>query len=147
MIMKNLIRCVVLPAAFSVGVSGCGAGDVYIDAPALEAVGINLNEKEPEADVPERSGLVMPPSTNKLPAPDETTTASAPAKDWPVDAEVEKKRKEKAEAAAREEYCKNGKWEGGNIDEFEKNIGNEQRCQSGFLQAISKAVGGGPADQ
>lgn len=136
-----------LPAALSASIAGCGGGDVYFDAPALEAVGINLNEKEVEADVPERTGLVMPPSTNKLPAPDDATTASVSAKNWPVDAEAEKKRKAEADAAAREEYCKNGEWDKGNIDEFEKNVGNEQRCQTGFLQAITKAFGGGPSDQ
>lgn len=147
MFIKNLIRCVMLPAALSVGIVGCGAGDVYIDAPALEAVGINLNEKESEAEVPERAGIVMPPSTDKLPKPGENTTAAVSANNWPTDPDAEKKRKEEAEAAAREEYCKNGQWDDGNIDEFEKNVGNENRCQSGFIEAISKAFGGGPADQ
>ncbi|HKJ62116.1 MAG TPA: hypothetical protein VKA94_08995 [Hyphomicrobiales bacterium] len=148
MTIKNLIRCVVFPAALSFSIAGCGGGDVYYDAPALEAVGINLNAKEPDADLPERSGIVLPPSTDKLPKPGETTTASAaPAQNWPVDPEVEKKRKEEAETAAREEYCKNGKWDGGNIDEFEKNVGKEQRCQSGFFEAVNKAIGGGPADE
>lgn len=149
MFLKNLIRFALLPFALSFGIAGCGS-DVYIDAPALEAVGINLNEKDTEEDVPERAGLVIPPSTDKLPKPGETTTASASAQNWPVDAEVEKKRKEEAEAAAYEEYCKNGKWNGGNIDEFEKNLGDDQRgqrCPSRLTKAISKALGGGTADE
>lgn len=146
MLIKNLIRCVALPVILSAGVAGCGGGDIYYDVPALEAVGINLNEKPEEADVPERSGIVLPPSTDKLPEPG-TKTATAAGQNWPVDPEVEKKRKEEADAAAREEYCKNGKWEGGNIDEFDKNVGREQRCQSGFMSAVSKALGGGEADE
>jgi hypothetical protein len=147
MLIKNLIRCAVLPGVLSLGIAGCGGGDIYYDVPALEAVGINLNEKEPDADVPERAGIVLPPSTDKLPEPGQTKTASAPAQNWPVDPEVEKKRKEEADAAAREEYCKNGKWEGGNIDEFQKNVGEEQRCQSGLMGSISKALGGGAAEE
>jgi hypothetical protein len=144
--MNNLIRCVIFPVALSFGIAGCGAGDVYIDAPALEAVGINLNEKAEEEDIPERAGIVLPPSTDSLPEPGQKTAAAAPAQNWPDDPEVSKKRKEEADAAAREEYCKNGKWDKGNIDEFEKNVGNEQRCQTGFIGAISKAIGGGPAE-
>lgn len=146
MLMKNLVRCVVLPGVLSLGIAGCGGGDIYYDVPALEAVGINLNEKPEEADVPERAGIVLPPSTDKLPEPGQRT-ASAGAQNWPVDPELEKKRKEEADAAAREEYCKNGKWTGGNIDEFEKNVGEEQRCQSGFMGAVSKAIGGGSAEE
>ncbi|MBX2805822.1 MAG: hypothetical protein KTR19_07615 [Hyphomicrobiales bacterium] len=145
MILKNLVRCVFIPAAVSVGIAGCGS-DVYFDAPALEAVGIDLNNRQVEEDVPERAGLVLPPSTDKLPVPGSKVTASTSAQDWPEDPDVSKKRKAEAEAAAREEYCKNGNWDDGNIDEFEKNAGDEYRCQSGLVEAITKAVSGGPSD-
>lgn len=129
--------------ALAVSISGCGGGDVYYDAPILEAVGIDLNKKDEDQNVPVRSGIVLPPSTDKLPKPGERTAASE--QNWPQDAEQVKARKEQQEAAAREEYCREGKWTKGNIDEFEKNTYREERCPSKLAEGISKALGGGPA--
>lgn len=146
MSFKTLIQCVVLPVAVSFSLSACGGGDVYVDAPFLEAVGIDLNKKQAEADVPVRPGIVLPPSTEKLPKPGEATK-TASKQNWPEDADLAKQRKEEQAAAEREAYCRNGEWDKGNIDEFEKNVGNEQRCQSSFVEAIGKALGGGPAGE
>jgi hypothetical protein len=144
MSVNSWFQNVLLFAVISAGLTACGGG-VYVDAPVLEAVGINLNEKEVEEDIPERAGIVIPPSTDKLPKPGETVTASTQS--WPQDAENLKKRKEEEEAAAREEYCRNGKWNGGNIDEFEKNTNPlEARCSSRLADSVSKALGGGDAE-
>lgn len=130
-----------------ISMTGCNAADVHIDAPILEAAGINLTSKKAEEDVPERSGIVIPPSTDKLPEPGTRTAAADSAQNWPQDPDQTKAAREKAEAEAREKYCREGKWDGGDISEFDKAIGVEERCPSKVGQAISKAMGGGEATQ
>jgi len=141
--MWRKIALVVLAGTpFALG--GCNGADVYFDAPILEAAGINLNvKKNDEEDIPKRSGIVLPPSTEKLPEPG-TRTAAAGEQNWPQDPDKLKKSKEEQEAAAYEKYCREGDWSGkGDVTEFNKNIGTEARCPSRLGKAISKSVGGG----
>ena len=132
-----------------VGLAGCGGTDVHIDAPILEAAGINLTAKKADEDIPERSGIVIPPSTDKLPEPGSRTAAANAPQNWPQDADQAKASKAEAEAKARDEYCRERKWaKENNISEFEKDTGDdEQRCASSLGKAISKAFGGGEATQ
>jgi hypothetical protein len=130
-----------------IGLAGCNGTDVHIDAPILEAAGINLTSKKGDEDVPERSGIVIPPSTDKLPEPGTRTAAADRPQSWPQDPDLTKAEREKQEAEAYEKYCREGKWEGGGISEFDKAIGVEERCPSKVGQAISKSVGGGEATQ
>jgi hypothetical protein len=127
--------------------AGCeGEGvDFQVNAPILEAAGLNLSsKKKQDDDLPERSGLVMPPSTDRLPEPG-THTASA-GKPWPADPDQLKKQRAAELAQAEEDYCKNGKWpEKMDITEFNKAVGREPRCQSSVGKALSKAIGGGPS--
>jgi len=133
--------------AASLALGGCGAGgvDLQVDAPVLDAVGLNLSSKpKKEEDLPERPGLVIPPSTAQLPAPGERTANAA--QNWPVDPDREKKKKAEAEAEAREKYCREGDWSNkSNISEFEKATNNQARCPSKVGEAISKSLGGGEA--
>jgi hypothetical protein len=130
-----------------IGLARCNGADVHIDAPILEAAGINLTSKKAEEDVPERSGIVIPPSTETLPEPGTRTAAADPSQSWPQDPDQTKAQREKAEAEAREKYCREGNWDGGNISEFDKAIGVEERCPSKVGQAISQSLGGGEATQ
>ncbi len=140
---RNLALAALMGAALSLG--GCNAADVQIDAPILEAAGIHLTSKKADdEDVPERPGIVIPPSTEKLPEPGTRTAAAE--QNWPHDPDKIKKRKAEEEAAAYEKYCREGKWDSDvDISEFEKNVGREARCPSKVGEAISKGVGGGPA--
>lgn len=77
-IMRNAAIAALLGG--SVALSGCGAGGVGvdIDAPILNAVGLNLSsKKKDDDDLPERPGLVVPPSTQALPAPGAQTAAAS----------------------------------------------------------------------
>jgi hypothetical protein len=130
-----------------IGLGGCNAADVHIDAPILEAAGINLTAKKADEDVPERSGIVIPPSTDTLPEPGTRTASADPSQSWPQDPDLTKAEREKQEAEAYEKYCREGKWEGGGISEFDKAVGVEQRCPSKLGKAISKSIGGGEATQ
>ena len=129
---------------------GCGAAgvDLQVDAPVLDAVGLNLSSKpKQEEDLPERPGLVMPPSataTAALPAPGERTASAA--QNWPVDPDQQRKKKAELDAEAREKYCREGDWSGkGGITEYDKSIGVQERCPSKIGEAITKSVGGGEA--
>ncbi|HEY7646880.1 MAG TPA: hypothetical protein VH858_17700 [Hyphomicrobiales bacterium] len=137
----------VVGAALVVG--GCeGSGvDFEFNAPILEAAGLNLtSKKKQDENVPERPGLVLPPSTDKLPEPGTHTAAASPRQAWPQDADQIRKQREAELAAAEQAYCKDGQWpEKMDITEFNKATGREPRCQSNFGKALSKAVGGGPA--
>ncbi len=131
----------------SMALSGCADGvGVEVDAPILNAVGLDLGgKKKDDADLPERTGLVVPPSTEALPAPGTQTAASA-QQNWPNDPDKNKKRLAEEKAAAEEKYCREGNWDSkANISEFNKNIGVEQRCPSKLGTALSKSLGGGPS--
>jgi hypothetical protein len=147
-LFKTCLRRGALVAALTAGVAlgGCGVGgvDLEVDAPVLDAVGLNLSSKpKNEEDLPERPGLVIPPSAGNLPQPGERTAA---VQNWPVDPDLEKKKKAEAEAEAKDKYCREGDWSGkSGITEFEKNTGRQARCSSKIGDAISKSIGGGEA--
>jgi hypothetical protein len=136
----------VAAAALCLALGGCGAAggiDLDIDAPALDAIGLNLSSKpKQEEDIPERPGLVMPPAnaTATLPQPGERTAAIG-SQNWPADPDLQKKQKVEADAAAREKYCREGDWSGkGGIVEFDKNVGREARCSSKLGETINKNI-------
>jgi hypothetical protein len=144
--IQRLIGATALAGSLMLG--GCGSAggvDLQIDAPILNAVGLNLAGKQAdEEDLPERPGLVVPPSTASLPEPGSHTGPAAQS--WPVDADQEKKSAAEAKAAARERYCAGEDWgKNNNIDEFDKATGKEQRCPSKLGKALSKSFGGRPA--
>ncbi|MEJ2125220.1 MAG: hypothetical protein P8Y67_09505 [Alphaproteobacteria bacterium] len=145
--IQRIFGAAALAGAFLLG--GCGSAggvDLQIDAPVLNAVGLNLSGKaKDESDLPERPGLVVPPSTSSLPEPGERTGTAAQS--WPVDADNEKKKVAEAKAAAREKYCAEGDWGSkSDISEFEKATGRQQRCPSKLGKALSKSFGGRPAE-
>jgi hypothetical protein len=145
--MDDFLRNAAIAALLggAVALSGCGAGGagIEIDAPVLNAVGINLSsKKKDDDDLPERTGLVVPPSTQALPQPG-THTAASGAQNWPDDPDKRKKREADEKAAAEEKYCREGRWDDkANIGEFNKNVGVEARCPSQLGKALSKSLGG-----
>jgi len=124
--------------------AGCAGTDVEIDAPILEAAGINLTSKPPpEPDLEEKPPLVVPPSTESLPKPGERQVAAA-EEQWPEDPDLIAKRQAAQAEAEREEYCREGDWSGeGGIEEFDKALGREQRCPSQIGKALGEALSGG----
>jgi hypothetical protein len=120
---------------------GCAEGlDVDFNAPLLEAAGINLSSKKaPEPDLPDRPGIVMPPSKDRLPEPGERAVA-ANQQAWPDDPDLKRKSDAQAAAEAEIKYCREGDWSGkGGITEFNKATGREQRCRSQWVKdAIKK---------
>lgn len=143
--IQRLLGATALAGSLMLG--GCGAAggvDLQIDAPILNAVGLNLAGKQKdEEDLPERPGLVVPPSTASLPEPGQRTGTATES--WPVDADQQKKDAAVAKAEAREKYCAGENWDkNDDIGEFNKATGREQRCPSKLGEALNKSFGGRP---
>lgn len=139
-LLRKLTMATLLGGAMALG--GCGAGglDLDVDAPILEAAGISLSaKKKDDEDLPERPGLVVPPSVEKLPAPGTQTAAAS--QNWPQDPDQLKKRQAAEAQAAEEKYCAEGEWgEKASISEFNKNVGQEARCPSKLGKAINNSI-------
>jgi len=135
-------------AGLAGALSGCAGADVQIDAPILEAAGINLVSKPPpEPNLEEKPPLVVPPDTQRLPKPGERQVAAA-QEEWPEDPDIIAAKKAETAEKERERYCREGDWSGeGGIEEFRKTLGQEQRCPSQLGKSISEALGGGEAKQ
>ncbi|NJM34372.1 MAG: hypothetical protein HC850_06295 [Rhodomicrobium sp.] len=147
--MMDWTRNALLAAATGgmLALGGCAGADLQIDAPILEAAGIQLTSKKGEDDAPEHSGLVMPPTTESLPQPGTQTAAVKPnEQNWPQDPDKLRKRKAEEEAAAREAYCRDGKWKDkADINEFNKDAGQEARCPSKLGETIAKNLNSKPS--
>jgi hypothetical protein len=147
LIGKPRIPAMVVLLGGALALSGCGGVGLDVDAPILEAAGISLTSKKPDDEnLPERTALVLPPSTDKLPEPGQHGAAADQS--WPQDPDKIKKQKAEQAAAAEQEYCQEGKWtDKSNITEFEKDTGTRARCPSKLGKAISKSLGGASAPQ
>jgi hypothetical protein len=119
---------------------GCSGTDVSVNAPILEAVGLNFTGKKgDEPDLPDRPGIVVPPTTN-LPQPGEREKTAKQA--WPVDKDASKKSDKQAAADKQQKYCDEGDWSGkGNIEEYNKNTGAQERCRPQWLKDTVKRRG------
>lgn len=114
--------------------SGCAEGlDLEVNAPILEAVGLNLTSKpRQEPELADRPPLVVPPS-NRLPEPGQPSGAQgqnqgwAAQSDWPDDPDERKKQMVAADARKKEEDCRDN-----------KAVDPEVRCKSKLGEAISK---------
>ncbi len=97
-----------------IGLSGCAGTDIELDVPGLR--GVKLGGKPKEKKVAARGGLVIPPSTQKLPDPNQIATRSEQQEQaWPDDPDERKKKiaaLKKAEAKSR----RNGLDKNGNPD-------------------------------
>ena len=141
---KSGLKAAVALAAI-LGLSACdGIDSVEVNAPLLDAVGLNLTGKpKPEPDLPDRAPLVVPPTAEKLPEPGERpvqVAAAANGEQWPQDPDLMRKEAEERAAAERREYCKNGNWsKNANIDDFRRNSGIEARCRPEWIENVIKA--------
>ncbi len=77
--------------SISVGLGGCAGTDVELKVPGMDLM--KLGGKKSEKKVAARSGLVIPPSTTKLPDPDAAAARSqAHEQAWPDDPDNQKKK-------------------------------------------------------
>jgi hypothetical protein len=140
-------KCFVgVTAAVALGAlcAACGAigdTDMEVNAPLLNAAGVNVREAlmgkpAPEPNLQERPPLVMPPPNAALPVPGQSQASAHPQ--WPTDADEAKKQAAKDTAAKHDDYCKNGEWKDGkgDIDKFNKNLGKEERCRPSWIYRV-----------
>ncbi len=124
--------------------AGCDGGvDLEVNAPLLNAAGLNVKEallgkKAPSPNLPDRAPLVLPPQNAPLPVPGQAPQQTAlDGQQWPADPEEAKKQAAKAEAAKKEDYCKNGDWsDRGGINEFNKNSNQDTRCRPSWISRV-----------
>jgi len=89
---------------------GCGAADVELNGKIFDWMGVStasMNRKEPQLEP--RQGLVVPPDTNRLPAPG-SEQAAAVEQSWPQDPDEVKAKRAVAQAQSVEAYCKDRDW-------------------------------------
>lgn len=86
----RMFCAITLVTVMAGGLPGCSGYDVELDAPILNAVGINLGKSKTKVKTKARPTLVVPPSP-KLPVPG--SVAKAPANiDWPDDPDLRAKK-------------------------------------------------------
>jgi hypothetical protein len=136
------VTAAVALGAFCAACGGISDTDVEINAPLLNAAGVNVKETlfgkpAPEPNLQERAPLVMPPANAALPVPGQSQVASSHPR-WPADADEAKKVAAKEAEVKREDYCKNGDWkeEKGSIDTFRKNVNQDDRCRPSWIHRV-----------
>ena len=99
---------------------------VEINAPILEAAGINLNTKPyVEKKVNKVPPLVVPPKMAGLPKPGARAKLAANTdQNWPLDPDEMKKQAEYAKCLKALKYRREGNWDPnkGDLEDFEKNM-------------------------
>lgn len=105
----NKVRQAVSAASLAVtlALSGCGY-DVQLEGGVFEMMGVagSTGSKKTEPKMANRSGIVVPPSTDRLPTPGSGTTNQAAADPaWPVDQEDRKVAMAAQQRKAHAEYC------------------------------------------
>lgn len=146
--MPRAIACV-LAGLLAISLGGCGGFDgVDLNGKVFDAMGINGNSAPREPKMAQRSGLVVPPNTEALPAPGsgQTTAAAdvAALQDPDKVATVSQAEKERQQA----EYCKvnyeMAKARGDqNADQATGPLGP---CRGSVLTALQKWQSGGNDD-
>ena len=95
--------------AAALAVSGCSGTDVELQGGVFNALGVAgvIGGKKKEAKAKNRTGLVMPPSTKRLPKPGSGADPEAPrsAAAWPVDPEEKKAEHTAALRKKHKQYC------------------------------------------
>lgn len=76
--------------ALVISLGGCSAGDVELNGAVFDYLGVSSKTQGPTgvAKLPPRAGIVVPPSTEKLPEPGSgVETGSVASESWPADPE------------------------------------------------------------
>ena len=142
---RRRIGPVVLVAAL-LGLPGCGGIDgVDFNGKIFEAAGLTgALGKRAEPKTEARSPLVLPPPSERLPAPGEMAAAAPQQPDpaWPNDPDKNKATKAAAEKQAHDEYCRDGNWKEKAMREDEKAAAAQAKCGSLF-SVLGKQLFGG----
>jgi hypothetical protein len=112
-------------AAACAAIAACSPGDVELNGKLFDAMGVSSSSQaasKVEPKVPQRSTLVVPPSTASLPAPGSGTAVVAAASEdeaWPTDPDQQAEAALAAKQAEQKQYCEEGRLQG-NADDFDE---------------------------
>jgi hypothetical protein len=102
-----LPRTALLPLIVSgtLALSACAPGDVELNGKVFDMVGIGSgSQQRGKVQVAERAPLVMPPSLERLPAPETGSTAAADAS-FPIDPETRGRMSKSDLERKQAQYC------------------------------------------
>ncbi len=141
---KRRIGPVVVVAAL-LGLTGCGGFDgVDFNGKVFDAVGLTgAVGKRAEPKTEARAPLVLPPASERLPAPGEMAAVAPQQPDtaWPNDPDKGKASKADAQKQAQAEYCRDGNWKEKAMREDEKASAAQAKCGSLF-SVLGKSIFG-----
>lgn len=126
---------------------GCADG-IEVNSPLLNSLGVAtgaLGQKE-EPKMPQRSPLVLPPSTERLPEPGQARAPAAAAADaaWPKDQDQERVVAAAEKKSRQAQYCRDGNWKERSMDSgYGHTNGPDGVCGSIF-SVIGDWFSGGP---
>ncbi len=133
---------IVVTAGLGSALSGCAGFDgVELQGGLFDAMGVSgsANRKAKEPKVAQRSGLIIPPSTQALPSPGSGQIASQGNQSWPNSPEQAKIAKIAYKKQQLSKYCDDRKWwMQANPDEFNRATNNGDLCVSGIAKAYKK---------
>ena len=132
---KSIIVGLAIGAAF--GLAGCGVDDIQLNGKIFEATGLTTNsapKKTPK--MAERSGLIVPPSLDKLPEPGsgEAQQGLADLQDHDAKRQVSVADQQKAQVAYCDKNYTDAKIRGD--QDAELAVGPMGPCRSSALSAL-----------
>jgi hypothetical protein len=102
--IRSAALCGVLGTAFAL--SGCAAGDVEMNGAIFDYLGMGKAGPEKVSQAPERQGLVLPPSLDRLPPPGSGATgAAATQAAFPVNPETKVNVAAAQQASEQAKFC------------------------------------------
>ena len=107
---QRRIALILSAALASSSLAGCGFDDVQFNGAIFEAMGLNNNKSYEEPKLPPRAGIVLPPDTERLPAPGTEVAAPPPGEAWPVDPEQSKVAAAEEAERRHQEFCREALW-------------------------------------
>jgi hypothetical protein len=151
--LKSIGRVLALAACmgYAVAAGGCGGGAFGFDGVELQggvfdALGMSGSGQKrlSDAKVDARPGLVLPPSTDKLPEPVTGSLAAAPppgGEAWPVDPENRRALNKAAAEKQHKEFCERAIQDARMRNESGVVMGPLGNCQPGLFGGLAKQIG------
>lgn len=142
------LKVLAVVAGVGIGAAGCSGGGVALEGQIFDMMGVSseqLDRAREEREVVERAPLVVPPSTERLPAPGSVGSTRTAALDpaWPQDADATAKARAKEREAQVKAYCDDREWlQRTKPEEFARVTDNGQLCSG--LGSLMGSIFGAP---
>jgi len=135
---QRRIALILSAALASSSLAGCGFDDVQFNGAIFEAMGLNNNKSYEEPKLPPRAGIVLPPDTERLPAPGTEVAAPPPGEAWPVDPEQSKVAAAEEAERRHQEFCREALWKAKVAGQTDAQItGPKGSCNPSILRNLT----------